>query len=76
MIAQNNGIAICFDLYTHGRTQILSNKATPHNLDLFLSQVHDIVHSPDLFLSRHSRFHMLGFSFGGWITLNYLLKYH
>jgi hypothetical protein len=48
----------------------------PHNLDLFLQQVYDVVHHTQLPLLQSKRFIIHGFSFGAFITLNYFDKYH
>lgn len=75
-LAQGNAIVVTFDLYTHGKSEVLSNKTIPHNTDIFITQLYDVIHSTDLFLHKYNRLHLLGFSFGGWTILNYLIKFH
>jgi pimeloyl-ACP methyl ester carboxylesterase len=76
LLAQNNVVVICFDLYSHGKSSTLNDKETPHSLDTYLQQVYDVVHSKDLPLHNKKHFNLLGFSFGGFLTLNYVVKYH
>jgi pimeloyl-ACP methyl ester carboxylesterase len=76
LLAQNSAVVICFDLYSHGRSSTLNDKEIPHSLDTYLQQVYDVVHSKDLPLHNKKHFNLLGFSFGGFLTLNYVIKYH
>jgi pimeloyl-ACP methyl ester carboxylesterase len=76
LLAQNDCIVVTFDLYSHGRSQILDNKTTPHDVDLFLTQIYDLIHHKDLPFHQKQKINMLGFSFGGFLLLNYLIKYH
>lgn len=76
VLASRDCVVVTFDLYTHGKSEQLNNRTTKHTLDLFLQQVHDLVHHKDLPIRNAERFVLHGFSFGGFITLNYFAKYH
>lgn len=75
-LSENNCVVVTFDMYSHGKSQVLNNKEIPHDVDLFLDQIHDIIHHSELPFRNKKKINMLGFSFGGFLLINYLLKYH
>ncbi len=76
VLASRDCVVVTFDLYTHGKSEQLDNRSIKHDLDLYIQQVHDVIHHKDLPIRNSSKFVLHGFSFGGFITLNYFAKYH
>ena len=76
MLAHNGYTIVTFDLYSHGRSSQLDNKKNPHNKDLFLSQVHDVIHHEDLPIKNSKKIILHGFSTGGYLCYRYLIRYY
>lgn len=73
MLAESGFTVVCFDLYSHGKSD--TNKMS-HTLDVFLTQLNDVIHHDELPVAKSKVFYLQGFSFGGFIVLNYLSRYH
>lgn len=76
LLASKNCTVVCMDLFTHGKSEKLDNKLVTHDMDLFLTQIYDVIHHPQLPLLSAHKIVMQGFSLGGFLTLNYIAKYH
>ena len=75
LLADNGHTVVCFDWYSHGKSTWLSSKKIKHNLDLFFSQLHDIIHCPQLPILKSNNFMAHGFSMGCFILLQYCVQF-
>jgi pimeloyl-ACP methyl ester carboxylesterase len=73
LLAESGFTVVTFDLYSHGKSD--THKMS-HTLDVFLTQLNDIIHHDELPVAKSKIFYLQGFSFGAFIVLNYLSKFH
>ena len=67
-LARNQKVVICFDWYSHGKSTKLNANEVQHNVELFITQLHDVVNHVDLPI-RGKQFHLHGFSMGKYMLL-------
>lgn len=75
LLANQGNTVVCFDWYSHGKSAQVPSKEIKHDLDLFFSQLHDVINSPDLPVSRSKVFAAHAFSMGCYIVLQYCVRY-
>eukprot|EP00601_Ochromonadales_sp_CCMP2298_P028803 CAMPEP_0173327990 /NCGR_PEP_ID=MMETSP1144-20121109/1913_1 /TAXON_ID=483371 /ORGANISM="non described non described, Strain CCMP2298" /LENGTH=231 /DNA_ID=CAMNT_0014272443 /DNA_START=46 /DNA_END=738 /DNA_ORIENTATION=+ len=74
-LARQGYTVVSFDFYSHGRSTQLNCNEFPHNLDLFVTQLWDVVHSPALPIKGCGRFVAHGFSMGCFVLLNFCVRH-
>lgn len=75
LLAKKGKTVVTYDLYSHGKSVQLPSKTVKHNLSLFLSQLDEVVHSPELPIATAESFTIHGFSMGCYILLQYCVRY-
>jgi pimeloyl-ACP methyl ester carboxylesterase len=74
-LADQGHTVVCFDWYSHGKSTALSSKTVAHNLELFHSQLYDVIHCPQLPILNSKGFVAHAFSMGCYIMLQYCVQY-
>ena len=75
LLASKGNTVVCFDWYSHGKSTQVSSRDIPHDLNLFIQQLHDVIHSPQLPISKSKYIVAHGFSMGCYILLQYCVRY-
>lgn len=75
LLAKKGKTVVCYDFYSHGKSVQLSSKTVTHNLALFLSQLNEVIHSPELPIATVDSFTAHGFSMGCYILLQYCVQF-
>lgn len=75
LLAKTGKTVICYDIYSHGKSVQLSSTLVTHNLALFLGQLNEVIHSPELPIVTADSFTAHGFSMGCYILLQYCVQF-
>ena len=75
LLARKGKTVVCYDFYSHGKSVQLSSQTVTHNLALFLSQLNEVIHSPELPIVGVESFTAHGFSMGCYILLQYCVQF-
>ena len=75
LLAKTGRTVVTYDFYSHGKSVQLSSKTVRHNLSLFMSQLDEVIHSPELPIAAAESFTAHGFSMGCYILLQYCVRY-
>lgn len=75
LLTKTGKTVVCYDIYSHGKSVQLSSEVVTHNLALFLGQLNEVIHSPDLPIAGADSFTAHGFSMGCYILLQYCVQF-